>query len=306
MCGIYKITNKVDNMSYIGQSINIEERWKRHKSMAGKSELPLYRAFAKYGINNFSFEVLQECQQEQLNDLETYWIKCYDTYYNGYNCTMGGEQCGHVVKVSDEDLIKIIELLKKSNMTQNDIAKQFNVGIDTISEINHGKTRVLEDVIYPIRNNKKDKNIKDIKKKEADNNDYKDVVQNSSSKNKTPPISKDELLTLLQTHLGNFVYVSQLFNVTDNAVRKWCRKYEIPSHSFDYREKKPAKVTKPKSDQYKPCYMIDKETNEILMEFESREAAGKYLDITQASAHIGQVCNGERESAYDYKWKDKE
>lgn len=123
---------------------------------------------------------------------------------------------------------------------------------------------------------------------------------------KPPPVNKDTLEQLLQVHQGNFAVVAKLFNVADNTVRKWCKKYELPSNSSAYKEKKPPKITKPKSDQYKPCYMIDKKTDEILMEFSSRTAAEKYLNIPRASDHIGKVCNGKRVSAYGYKWKDKE
>ena len=44
----------------------------------------------KYGIENFTFSVIEECSQEQLNEREIYWIEYYDTYKNGYNSTLGG------------------------------------------------------------------------------------------------------------------------------------------------------------------------------------------------------------------------
>ena len=53
-CGIYKITNLLNNKVYIGQSINIEERWKKHKwHSLSVDSYPLYRAFNKYGLNIF-------------------------------------------------------------------------------------------------------------------------------------------------------------------------------------------------------------------------------------------------------------
>ena len=56
----------------------------------------------------------------------------------------------------------------------------------------------------------------------------------------------------------------------------------------------------------KPCYMLDKDTNKILMEFQSYAEAGRYLKNSEASSHIGAVCRGVRGSAYGYKWKNKE
>ena len=67
MKGIYKITNKLNNNCYIGKSIDIERRFKEHKTHAFyKKERNrewnkvLYRAIRKYGLENFSFEVLEE------------------------------------------------------------------------------------------------------------------------------------------------------------------------------------------------------------------------------------------------------
>lgn len=62
MIGIYKITNKINGLSYIGLSTHIEDRWQYHKTFYNwkrESNKTLYKAFLKYGINNFSFEVLE-------------------------------------------------------------------------------------------------------------------------------------------------------------------------------------------------------------------------------------------------------
>lgn len=95
--GIYKITNKLNNKCYIGKSSNIEERWKYHKwryQEKGHSEYdkPLYRAFRKYGIENFTFEIIELVDNTQINEKETYWIEYYNSYgSSGYNATKGGD-----------------------------------------------------------------------------------------------------------------------------------------------------------------------------------------------------------------------
>lgn len=88
-CGIYKITNKILDKSYIGQSIHIEDRWKEH--LWGKGNADLYVDFHKYGVENFAFEILEICSKEQLLEREKYWIALYDTYENGYNMNDGGD-----------------------------------------------------------------------------------------------------------------------------------------------------------------------------------------------------------------------
>jgi group I intron endonuclease len=87
--GIYKITNKINGKSYIGLSTNIEERFKKHRQSQG--DKVLYSAFEKYGIENFDFSILELCSIDELGEREKYWIAYYDTYYNGYNATLGGE-----------------------------------------------------------------------------------------------------------------------------------------------------------------------------------------------------------------------
>lgn len=101
MVGIYKITNKINNKSYIGQSIDIERRWKQHTTEpfndnADTYNTLFYRAIRKYGLENFQFEVIEQCLKEQLNEREKYWIQYYNTYVDnpnshGYNMTKGGE-----------------------------------------------------------------------------------------------------------------------------------------------------------------------------------------------------------------------
>lgn len=114
MIGIYKITNKINNHSYIGQSIHIEKRWKEHQNKYNwerECKKPLYLAFQKYGLENFTFEVLEECESQDLNSKEKYYIQYYNTYKDGYNQTIGGEDNygenhpGH--KLTEQDVINI-------------------------------------------------------------------------------------------------------------------------------------------------------------------------------------------------------
>lgn len=93
MIGIYKFTNQLNNKSYIGQSIDIEKRKREHLRNAYNYNLDnsFYQALRKYGIINFSFEILEECEKERLNEREIYWIQYYDTYKKGYNMTPGGD-----------------------------------------------------------------------------------------------------------------------------------------------------------------------------------------------------------------------
>lgn len=91
---IYKITNKINNRSYIGQTNNsIQERWKEHCHDCWKernNNRPLYMAMRKYGVEHFVIEVIEECSEEALSIREIFWIDRYDTFRCGYNATFGG------------------------------------------------------------------------------------------------------------------------------------------------------------------------------------------------------------------------
>ncbi len=92
MIGIYKITNRINNKIYIGQSINCEKRFNEHKSSEHNKHLK--RAYDKYGLENFSFEVLEETEESLLNERETYYIEFFNSINPkiGYNKRAGGDK----------------------------------------------------------------------------------------------------------------------------------------------------------------------------------------------------------------------
>ena len=96
MVGIYKITNNLNGKVYVGKSSNIERRFTVHKTNAKHGvKTHLYNAMRKYGIENFTMEVITECELSELNELEKYYIAYYDSLNKGYNETIGGDGfCG--------------------------------------------------------------------------------------------------------------------------------------------------------------------------------------------------------------------
>lgn len=104
MIGIYKITNKINNKIYIGQSNNINRRKNEHRSVKHETNESLKKAYIKYGLENFDFQVLEECKLEELNDREKYWIKLLKPQYNR---TSGGNGSpNHKISEETKQLLK--------------------------------------------------------------------------------------------------------------------------------------------------------------------------------------------------------
>ena len=231
--GIYKITNKVNGHSYIGQSVNIAVRFYKHINESNNPNrpgynYPLYKALRKYGLMNFDFEILEECDISQLSDKEVYWIQYYDTFFNGYNQTMGGNQSIQVMK---ESIIGIIDLLKNTNKSIKDIAIMYKVSVDTVYDINSGLSW-HHNTDYPIRPLIKGVNrrIKETCPLCNGHKSYKSVLckqcRNIERKQCSKRPSKQVLSQLIINY--NFVQIGNMFNVTDKTIRKWCKDYDLP------------------------------------------------------------------------------
>jgi len=86
---IYLITNTINNKVYIGQTkLTLEQRFKEHQRPSKK--MSVSKAIQKYGRENFIIELLEECDVHNLDERETFYIKKYNSYEEGYNNTIGG------------------------------------------------------------------------------------------------------------------------------------------------------------------------------------------------------------------------
>ena len=87
--GIYKITNTINNMCYVGQAANLADRWKQHIKRGVGAETPtrnkLYPAMQEYGVENFTFEVIEECDRSLLDKQEDYWQDYFKAKEFGYS-----------------------------------------------------------------------------------------------------------------------------------------------------------------------------------------------------------------------------
>lgn len=147
MAYIYKITNCINQKSYIGKTMNtIEERFKEHQRDSHKEKnenRPLYSAFNKYRIENFSIEELEKCSADVASEREKYWIEKYGTFKCGYNATTGGDGKPYidydlVVKTYNklQSQIEVARILNIHEDSVHNILKEKQIEILTSSEVN--------------------------------------------------------------------------------------------------------------------------------------------------------------------------
>ena len=147
MRGIYKFVNKINKKIYIGQSTNLEERYKSHKRNynnpnSSSFNTHFYNALRKYGFDNFDYEIIIQSEsfsKEELNELEIYFIKKFDSFNSGYNMNIGGNFTSSKKKLDIETVEKIKKDLRKDNNTLTSIGERYKVSTGLISMINNGK-----------------------------------------------------------------------------------------------------------------------------------------------------------------------
>ena len=155
----YKKINE-NKIVYVGQTVNLQTRHYRHTKIDPFDEglkeynYPLSKGIRKYGIVAYELIILEEVQnKEDLNEREKYWITYYDTYYNGYNQSLGGAN-PVMVQHNEEEIDVVINLLKNSTKTLQEIADECDLSLTHVYNINIGARRKRDNESYPIRDNK--------------------------------------------------------------------------------------------------------------------------------------------------------
>ena len=168
---IYVYTNKINGHQYVGQTNNLQKRYNGHKSDSQNPNshsynLPLHAAMRKYGIENFTFEVIEEvATEEEANQRERYWIEKKKTHISegGYNITFGGDGC-QKGPVDFETLLNSSKVFSKNEILdiQQRLIKgeKYNDIIDFyaprltrtfLSNINHGTNYKNPNLTYPLK-----------------------------------------------------------------------------------------------------------------------------------------------------------
>lgn len=297
ICGIYKITNKINNKCYIGQSVDIYQRWDGHRSSSrpiedGGDNFIIHNAIRKYGLNNFSFEIIEKTNPSQLNEREKYWINYYDSYYNGYNATLGGDgsvqydyqeivslwqignTCKEICEILQCDDQVVTTALRAYNIPEEEVRSRSNiyqrksiVAIDILSnqplkvfssqwhanKFLTGKYKGTSYLSKAIKNhyrwegyyweflNENNHPISELSDEEFLKHKQEkmfvkstEMRQRISESNRfVERCSREELKALIRN--TPFTTIGKHFNVSDNAIRKWCDFYNLPRRVKDIK-----------------------------------------------------------------------
>lgn len=132
MAYIYLIKNNINGKCYVGKTLKSPaERFSEHLRDARKSteeNRPLYRAINKYGDDNFSLHVLEECADKFASEREMWYIEQLETYAHGYNATVGGDG----KQLFDHDVIKT---QLEAGLSQKLVAELNDCSIDLVKQV---------------------------------------------------------------------------------------------------------------------------------------------------------------------------
>lgn len=150
MAYIYVITNELNLKQYVGKTnVSLQARFNRHIIDSKRDECknrPLYRAFNKYGIENFKINLLEECPASESSNREKYWINELNTYHSGYNATLGGEG------IQTQNYKEIYEYWKTGKL-YSEIQEKFHCTPKTIQlALNEYEVPVIDRVIQGNKN----------------------------------------------------------------------------------------------------------------------------------------------------------
>lgn len=235
--GIYKIENVLNHKIYIGQSVHIEKRWQEHCRPSTMSVIGT--AIKKYGKENFSFQILEECDVEKLDERENYYIDFYNSLTpNGYNIAININGKNIIFSNYSQDIFNlIIKDIKETELSFEEIAKKYDLDKSMIYYLNRGDYKTIPNESYPLRQ------VKDMRKKHYYCIDCgKEIKQNATRcvecshkmAYKCEHPDRNTLKALIKEK--SFTELAKFYGVSDKTISKWCKSYNLPYRKKDIKK----------------------------------------------------------------------
>lgn len=236
MVGIYKIENLKTHKVYIGQSVHIERRWREHCN--SKSNSLIHKAIISEGKENFSFEVLEECSMDSLNEREAFYIQKYDCMIpKGYNIMECQKGVNSSYAFLDKTTTKgIISDIKNTSLSFYTISEKWGISKRDVYYFNNGDVHRMEDENYPLRQLRVEKEpfycIDCGVQITQGATRCRNCLSLKSRKVERP--NRNELKELIRTTA--FTKIGEKFGVSDNAIRKWCIQENLPTKKTEIKK----------------------------------------------------------------------
>ena len=276
MIGIYKITNKITGKSYIGQSVNIATRWAAHKSVSRSYETldgnELHKDILELGLENFSFEIIEQTNVDKLDQREIYWIQYYDTYYNGYNHTLGGNGNVRLDYKKIQELWSIGLTAKEIANILNTSSCSINVALTNLNVTTAEKRERSKELIAKAYSQYKRK----VLKIDINTNEIIEIFDSVSAAAKAIGVDRATFREGLQKHNNIYKGYKWFINTTTEISR-------------DFSSKQVVK--------------LDPNTKEPLEYFESASAAARAMNLAGATLICRACKNGTKSRGFYWKYK---
>lgn len=229
---VYKITNLLNKKSYIGKTkANPNRRWKDHiRTAYSKNNKNIkqyvgavHKAIAKYKVENFSFEILEYFESEKdAYDKEVIYISQFDSYYHGYNETLGGQAVkGAARKLTNRQIYFVFKDYVENGMSSSDIVDKYNLCKESILDILHRRSyldiSVPDEFVYQAWLKLR------CGKKQSQDENYKNKKQYSARKMKVRSIFDDfisENYTIKQLAEKHSMVVGNLYFILNRETYK--------------------------------------------------------------------------------------
>lgn len=220
-----------DQIVYIGQTVNLKTRHLQHIKYdpynKNKKEYnyPLSRGIRKYGEEEYELIILESnLKKDELDEREKYWINKYNTYWNGYNQTLGGNSFSSKPIFTEEKIDQVISMLQQEEYSYKDIISKTGISMTHIYNINNGIRRRKNDIKYPIRT-KNTKHTKGLKFSPKENQEIHELI------------SKSDL---------SFIEISKKYNCIPETIQAInngdTQNYKLPNYSYPLRPFEQTKI----------------------------------------------------------------
>lgn len=295
LCGIYCIENLTNGKKYVGQSNDIYARWYNHKYCLNNNRHDndhLQKSWNKYGEDNFSFSILELCNEDIIDEREQYYIEILSTMTNqhGYNLISGGNQNKHL---SEETKMKI----SKSNTGKR-------ASDETRRRISIGRTGVMKGKDHPFYGRKLSSEHIELLRKCAKSR-YGDRCYQAR---KVICINTQEVFTTIKEAAEKYKqYGVNAVNIGKccKNKRRYCGRFEDDTPiQWAYYDETKEYLLKDNVDKYigniKPVAQYDKDMNLIAI-YESAREAERQTGIGYKM--ISRVCKGDRPHTHGYIFK---